>query len=223
MIIKQIKQKFNGLKNPAGNENGSALIFAILILAVLTIIGISSNKTSTVEVKIASNDKVYKQSFYEADGGTEFGRELLEQNIACATGFPNDDFYIGAAAPFLKVNGQAFYLNTVEPDQDYPAEGNAPNLETRWDFYYPDNDDTDNTENFNLPHTKIKTFGNTELSSGNALQMVAGYEGKGKSAAGGGAKIIYDLYSRHVGNQNSRVTIMINYRHVIGQEGNCSY
>ncbi len=217
------KNNYYKIKNLAGNENGSALIFAILILAALTIIAISSNKTSTVEVKVASNDKVYKQAFYEADGGTEVGRELLEQNIACATGFPSDDFYIGAAAPFLKVNKQAFYLNTVEPDQDYPADSDAPNLETRWDFYYPDTDDTDNGENFNIPHTKVKTFGNTELSTGSAIQMVAGYEGKGKSAAGGGAQIVYNLYSRHQGPQTSQVTIMINYRHVIGLEGNCSY
>ncbi len=200
----------------ANNENGSALIFAILILAVLTIIGISSMTTSTIEIKIASNDKVYKQTFYEADGGTEVGRELLEQNIACAIGFPIDDYYIGAASPFLKVSKKDFYLNTNEPTGDYPSA-------TDWDFYYPDTDNTDGGEDFSVPHTKVKAFGNTELSTGSAIQMAAGYEGKGKSAAGGGAQIVYDLYSRHQGKQSSQSTIMINYRHIIGQEGNCKY
>ncbi len=198
------------------NENGSALIFALLILVVLTILGISSTQTSNVEIKIASNDKVYKQSFYEADGGTEFGRELLEQNIACPNGFPSDDFYIGTAAPYLKVNANDFFMNTDEPVGDYPSAAD-------WDFYYPDTDNNDNTEDFTVSHTKVKAFGNTRLSSGNALQMIAGYEGKGKAAAAGGAQIVYDLHSRHHGGQDSEVTIIINYRHVIGQEGNCEY
>lgn len=209
-------KKYYKYKMLADNENGFALIFAIIILAVVTIIAVSSNKTSIVEIKTASNDKVYKQSFYETDGGTEVGRELIEQNIACPTGFPSDDFYIGVSAPFVKVSKKDFYLNTAEPTDDYPSD-------TSWDFYYPDNDKTDSGENFNVPHTKVNAFGNTILSTGNALQMIAGYEGKGKSSAGGGAQIVYDLYSRHQGKQNSRVTIMINYRHIIGQEGNCEY
>jgi len=215
--------KYKKYKALADNENGSALIFSLLILAVLTIIGVSSITTSTIEIKIASNDKVYKQSFYEADGGTEVGRELLEQNIACATGFPNDDFYIGTATPYLKVNKKDFYLNTDEPSGDYPSSDIVSDPETHWDFYYPDTDKNDGGENFNLPHTKVKAFGNTELSTGSAIQMIAGYEGKGKGAAGGGATIVYDLYSRHQGNQNSQITIMINYRHIIGQEGDCNY
>ncbi len=199
------------------NENGSAIVFAILILAVLTIIGISSITTSTIETKIDTNDRLYKQTFYEADGGTEVARELLEQNIACAGGFPNDDFYIGPS-PFLKVSQRDFYLNTTEPSSDYPSA-----IVGSWDFYYPDTDNTDNAENFDVPHTKVKTFGNTILSTGSAIQMAAGYEGKGKSAAAGGAQIVYAIYSRHQGFRSSRSTIMINYRHIMGQEDICQY
>ncbi len=214
--------KYNTYKSLADNEKGSALILAIVILAVLTVLGIFATTTSIIETKIADNDKVYKTSFYEADGGTEVGREMLEQNIACSDGFPQDNFYIGAASPYLKVNRRNFYLNTVEPIGDYPSADTA-DPESHWDFYYPDTDDTDGTENFTVPHTKVKAFGNTELSEGNALQMIAGYEGKGKGVSGGGARIVYNVYSRHQGTQNSQVTIMINYGHVIGQEGNCNY
>jgi len=208
--------QYEEYKKRADNEDGSALILAILMLAVLTIIGISSITTSTIEIKIAANDKVYKQSFYEADGGTEVGRELLEQNIACSLGFPNDDFYIGTAAPFVKVKKKDFYLNVDEPTGEYPSD-------TNWDFYYPDNDNTDNTEDFTIPHTKVLAFGNTILSTGSALQMAAGYEGKGKGSAGGGAQIIYNIYSEHQGRQNSKSRIKINYRHLIGHEGECNY
>lgn len=211
-------ENFHKYKNPAANDDGSALIIVLLFLILLTVIGLSSNKTTSVEVKIAANDKAYKQSFYEADGGTEVARELLEQNLSCPGGFPNDDYYIDfGASSFLKVSNRDFYLNVDDSTSDYDIS------DTNWDFYYPGEDRSDDDANFSESHTKVVVYGNTQLSEGNALQMIAGYEGKGKSAAGGGAQIVYNLASMHEGMQNSRVTIIINYRHIIGLEGNCSH
>ena len=59
MIVKNIIYK-----NTLGNDIGSALIWAISALAALTIIGIISITTSNIEVKIATNDVLYKQAFY---------------------------------------------------------------------------------------------------------------------------------------------------------------
>lgn len=190
-------------KEIAGNENGSALIFAVMILAVLTIIAVSTIKTSTVEVKISSNDKVYKTAFYAADGGTEVGREMIEQNLACANGFALEPLTIGT----FVVEDAVFAYKEDPPVGDFPSD-------TERDLHFP----ADDTQ----PHTNIVAYGNTQLSPGNALQMISGYEGKGKGAAGGGAQIVYDLHSKHEG-KDSAVTIEINYRHVIGLEGNCEY
>lgn len=195
-------------KDLADNENGSALIFAILILAVLTIIGISSITTSTIEIKIAGNDKVYKTSFYAADGGTEIGREMIEQNLSCPSGFSSEPLTIFGSSGSIIVENKTFSYKEDEPVVDYPSD-------TVRDLHFP----ADDTQ----PHTNIVAFGNTRLSTGSALQMSAGYEGKGKGAAGGGAEIIYDVASKHQGRQNSQSRIIINYRHLIGQEGNCNY
>ncbi|MCP4413688.1 MAG: hypothetical protein GY808_14100 [Gammaproteobacteria bacterium] len=191
-------------QNLLSNENGSALILAVLMLAILTIIGVSSLTTSTVEIQIAGNDKVHKTSFYAADGGTEIGREMIEQNIACAVGFQTEPLTIGS----LIIEDKVFAFEENEPGVAYPSD-------TVRDLRFPA-DDT-------APHTNIVVFGNTELSTGSALQIAAGYEGKGKGVAGGGAQIMYDLHSQHKGGQNSQSHIMINYRHLIGQEGNCKY
>jgi len=201
--------KYNIYKNLADNEKGSALIFAIVILAVLTIIGIFSITTSTIEIKIADNDKVYKTSFYAADGGTEVGREMIEQNIACADGFK----LIPLPSPLtagssLIVEDLKFAFKENEPTLPYPSD-------TVRDLHFPANDAQ--------PHTNLVVFGKTVMSPGSALQMAAGYEGKGKGAAGGGAKILYDVYSKHDGNQKSQAQIMIKYRHILGQEGDCNY
>jgi len=51
-----------------GNEDGSVLLIAMIMLALLTIIGISATNTSTIEVQIAANDRIYKQNLCVAEG-----------------------------------------------------------------------------------------------------------------------------------------------------------
>lgn len=192
---------------PIRNNEGSALLMALLILLVVTVIGVSSMRTSSVEVKIASNDRLYKTSFYAAEGGTEVGRELVEQNLACATGF-SSDVISGKNSKSVKLTDRRFAFKETPPAGDYPSD-------SEYDIRWPD----DTT----VPHTNVVAYGNTELSTGSAIQMAAGYEGRGKGAAGGGAQIIYNIYSRHQGRQKSTACIRVNYRHVIGQEGPCKY
>lgn len=57
---------------PLTNEEGSTIIYAIIVLLLLTIIGISSVNTTTTEQAIAQNDMYYKISFYAAEAGKEF-------------------------------------------------------------------------------------------------------------------------------------------------------
>ena len=59
-------------------ENGSITVLALILLALLTLLGISATMTSSLEVQIAGNDDRHKKAFYEADGGTEVGFEMLE-------------------------------------------------------------------------------------------------------------------------------------------------
>ena len=47
-------------------------------------------------------------------------------------------------------------------------------------------------------HTNLSFTGNTNLSHGNAIQMAAGYDGFGKSAAWGGNFVLYDVVSQQV-------------------------
>jgi Tfp pilus assembly protein PilX len=50
------------------NEDGSAIIIAILILVLMTIIGTSATQTTVVELEIVRNDLVHKDQLYRADG-----------------------------------------------------------------------------------------------------------------------------------------------------------
>ena len=60
------------------NEDGSVIVIALLIMALLTIIGISATNTTSIELQIAGNDRIYKQNFYRAEGAAMAGAQSLE-------------------------------------------------------------------------------------------------------------------------------------------------
>ena len=64
--------------NVVNNQNGSTIVIAMLVLAVLTILGISSINTSTIELQIVRNERIYQQNFYMAEAAALEGLELLE-------------------------------------------------------------------------------------------------------------------------------------------------
>jgi len=193
-------QTFSTLKN----EQGSVLVVALMILVLLTIIGISASTTSTIDIQIAGNEKFHKISFYAADGGTQAGIELLEQNVSCPLGFSIEPKTIGNA----EVTNDDFWQDENPPTNPFPSD-------TERDIHIPISDA--------VPHTNLTIFGNTQLSTGSAIQMAAGYEGKGKGAGGAGGYIIYDIYSQHKGQAKSESIVNIQWRHLIGQEGTCMY
>ena len=189
------------------NADGWVTFAALLILGILTIIGTSSITTSNIEVKIATNDKVHKMAFYAADGGSELGTELLELNIACASGFANDNLVIN---------------NITVVDKDFWMQGNIDKPTDISD--YSSNTDRDvQIDADSGPHTNLSIYGETAFGVGGAIEMAAGYEGKGKGAAGGCVSLLYEIYSQHLGLANSKSMVAIQWRHNIGSEGTCMY
>jgi hypothetical protein len=195
-------------KNIPNTENGSITVLALIMLALLTLLGVAATMTSSIEVQIAGNDDRYKKALYEADGGTEVGFEMLEQNIACPMGFDfSGDEYLDIP-PAVRVYTKDFWLQESEPTSDYPS-----NSERDVRIYSTDTG----------PHTNLSIYGATQLSTGSAIQMSAGYEGKGKGVGAGGAYLVYRVYSQHIGRANSQAEIMSQWRHLVGQEGACNY
>ncbi|MCK5341329.1 MAG: pilus assembly PilX N-terminal domain-containing protein [Desulfobulbaceae bacterium] len=220
------------------SEQGFVLVAAIMVLLILVVLGISATNTTILETQIAGNEKVGKITFYEADGGTEIGSELLEQNISCPTGFGDidkdtdgvngDDYdFIGTHAvtgnPYADLGYDSNMQITVL-DLGFWDKGKS-------DINTPPVSDNDNNRDFFYPagytgtdpHTNITVGGDTEFGVGGAMQQAAGYEGIGKGAAGSGASILYDVFSQAIGDNNSESCLCSAWRHVIGQEGSCKY
>ncbi len=215
-------------KTHSQGEEGFILPSAVLIMALLTLIGITATNTANLELHITSNDKLARECFHRADGGLEVAIEMVEQNVSCPAGFSSApsgfdstdpatlfalmgvdiaDARFAFAPDMTAISGSPATLDALPSD-------NARSLRIPIDPA---------TRNDNCPHTNIAMWGVTEYITGNAIQMAAGYEGKGKGAAGGGGSILYDIHSQHRGFRNSMSILAIKWRHLIGQEGSCNY
>jgi len=110
------------------NEDGSVLIIALLMLAFLSLLGISSTNTATIEVQIAGNERNFKQNFYKAEAGAMEAALTLENE--------NDETVL--------LNHQRDWLhnNNVMTDVtnwDYDGVGGDDNAVTADDDIDPDN------------------------------------------------------------------------------------
>jgi Tfp pilus assembly protein PilX len=61
------------------NENGSAIVIALMLLSLLTVMGIWSTRKSNVETLIAGNEVARKQTFYRTEGGVIEGGFRIEE------------------------------------------------------------------------------------------------------------------------------------------------
>jgi hypothetical protein len=73
MVAKQERLKMTTLYS----QQGAALLIAVLILLVLTVVGIYAVTTSTLETKIAGTERVLQEAFHAADGGIDYGRKVI--------------------------------------------------------------------------------------------------------------------------------------------------
>jgi len=189
-VERGIDMKLRGISlNIYKNESGTVLIIAILTLLLLTLIGIFATNTTTLELLISGNYKASKAAFHEADGGTQVGIELLEQNIY-SVGFDNSDM------GDVHITDSNFYLNS--------SSGSPPTV-----AYFPRN-----SNGTVPPFTNLSIGGNSSLSTGNAIQLASGYEGKGKGSGSGGVYVVYDIVSEHYGIGNSQAKVKLRYRFI---------
>ncbi len=188
------------------------------MMLVLTIIGIAANRNTSIELQIAGNDRTQKESFYEADGATELAQEVLEQNIACLF-FPAGH----GGAP-----GGGAYLAGYGNDRSYDIIVDNDSLDF-WRYFAPIDIPTEDAWHFTfpaeagVPKTRFTVGGSTKLTTGAAIQMAAGYEGRGKGIGTGGVTLVYEIYANHYGRNNSESLIYVEYSHVIPGGGECNY
>ena len=210
------------------DDGGFVLVTALLIMVILTIIGVAATNTTIFELKISGNDRTHKTTMYQAEAGAVLSAEVLEQNINCLTGFTKTATIAGTDVADLDGairtwsrtsngrNGLAMYLDPdpwkSTTETCTPMDPAGPNIS------YPIANLATAVE-----LTDAYVGGGSEMLPGGSLVMAAGYERKGKSAAGGGTIRNYNIIARHRGVNNSESTILFGWRHLIGEESGCNY
>jgi hypothetical protein len=82
MIKKDRKREASRMifpKQSLGNENGSAIVLALMLLSLLTVMGIWSTRKSNIETLIAGNEVARKQTFFRTEGGVIEGGFAIEE------------------------------------------------------------------------------------------------------------------------------------------------
>lgn len=187
------------------NEKGSALIIAILILMVVTVIGIIASRTASIELRIATHDKVHKMTWFATDATVdELVPELMEQAIEMRlTGEDVLEEVMQIDTTLLSAPTEAFYMNE-DPGVCLDCVPSADNYDIKLA-----------AAAMGYSNVHVRVYGDTEFSPGNALQLPEGYHGRGKGLASGGAMIIYNIRGQGVAQTGTEARITNRWRHVI--------
>ena len=184
-----------------GNERGVVLVFALVLMMVLTVIGSSATMTSQVDLKISGNTKVIRTSFYVADGGIQMAPKVISRIITDrALPAPSD-------TPLLTYD--------------------VANLFEKIMGFIKDDDPGTDTTDIAMNQGTLGTIavdvsrGDVRYLSGGGVEFAAGTEGVGVSGAATAA-IVYNLASRGTVGTSPKTTdsdIIAQYRKVVGVAG----
>ncbi len=118
------------------NNDGFVLVGALLILLLLVIIGISATTNTSLELQIAGNERVHKETFYQADGGSELAARLIEESLGTPGGFTALDGNNLLNDPAFPFNSVLVVDPTISENEGGRDETNISNA-ARDIAYYP--------------------------------------------------------------------------------------
>ena len=199
------------LNRMIGNDRGVVLIFALVLMLVLTIIGSSATMTSQIDLKISGNTKVIRTSFYVADGGIMLSPKVISR-IITDRDLPTplqtplityDDYARVGEDPLLLKKIMGFTMDSDYQDEDL----NAADISM----------DQGTLGNMSVDLTRVAT----RYLSGGGVEFASGTEGVGVSGTASAA-IIYKLESTGTVGTAPKTTssnIVALYRKVAGVAG----
>jgi Tfp pilus assembly protein PilX len=179
------------------NKTGAALVTALLLMAVLSLIGAAAVLTSSIEVKISGNDKFAKDAFYVADAGVEMAPEIISE------------IFLEHAVPGA--------FDAIIKDANFLAE--------IMDFSGNDGATDSPTNNPDIQTDIVSRQVNVDIDRLFAMNLVGGhmgfggYEGVGAGGAAGGTAVFYRNDSQGNAPSNACSSVETVYRKVVGVGG----
>ncbi len=182
------------------NENGSAIVIALIALVTLTLLGIATSNISITELFVSGNDVVKKISFFNADAGIYAVPKVISKAVndrETPTSLSPPFIFNDADDDDTDVNHRTFYRELsglVGPDNDA-------------DITFQ-NDEANNTG------VDVQRMGSYTLVGGGA-EFGSGAEGHGTSLSG----IRFNMSSTGQGPKDSTTNIQARYLKVLGTAG----
>jgi type IV pilus assembly protein PilX len=87
------------------SQSGAALVIALIMMIVLTLIGLASIFTSTFEIKISGNKRCTTDAFYSADSGVQVVKANVD-NFSPHNNNPYNALADTVANPYNPTNAQ---------------------------------------------------------------------------------------------------------------------
>jgi hypothetical protein len=172
---------------PINNEKGAVLIVALIIMGILMVIGTAITMTTSIELKIARNEKVAKTAFYRAEGGRVLAGSVL-RSAAWGTAYNDGDNFEGNAD--ITITDGDFVMEAIGDSDTASA---SPDVQMTGSL------------SASVDVDKLRT----EPLPGSSAEFGAGYEGAGTAGA---VQTIYLVDSIGSGPGSASAQVEVEYR-----------
>lgn len=163
-----------GVPPNLGRETGSVMVVALLMLALLTIVGIAASNTSTTEVQISANEQLNRIVFYAADAGLNVGRLFLN-DVKVADPGNWDRLLAGTVFTWQDADDNAVNVSTLNNVVDTTWNRNMGSA--TYTLQVSDNDDLDGNPLVDTDNVVILTSTATFRNARAQVQAAVRYFG----------------------------------------------
>lgn len=207
------------LPNQPQRQHGVALIIALILLMVLTMVAVVAMRTTTLDLKMATNQTLMKRTFQISESARAQIAEVIDDH-SFYRGWP--DTLTGGTVPassnFVIPLGieidddpglqQLYLANNADHWDLRPA---AIDMRLRID----EDGDTEYVSVTDMASDLFISRVAAVAAPGSDTSQVTGYEGLGSGAAGAGSHLYYRVISRAAGSGQSQAMTEAHYRYVV--------
>lgn len=111
----------NRIPNRLTDESGSVLVIALLMLVFLTLLGIASTTTTSIELQIAQNERIYQKHFNAAEAAALHAVQWISEETRNVEDY-SEPFYTNFEDFASKDDALEFFRNPQNWDDSNSAE-----------------------------------------------------------------------------------------------------
>ncbi|MEM7543352.1 MAG: PilX N-terminal domain-containing pilus assembly protein [Pseudomonadota bacterium] len=205
-----------------GAQSGMALIFSLVILMVLTMVAVVAMRTTTLDLKITTNQTMKKRSFQSSEAARSISNEVVGQHTF-HRGWPASlsGGTVPASTGFTIPTGMSvddpageLYLSSNNP---WDLTVNPGDVSHQRDLMFTSDTDSDGTfiDPLDMDVNIFVTRVGSVAAPGSDTSQVSGYSALGQGAAAAGALLFYDFRSQSISGGGAATTTASRYRHVV--------